>query len=113
QARLQDQAGRARGSGALGNNSSAATAPLIGKLVDEAGDRLTPTHTRKGSRRYRYYISNRMISGPLDPTGWRLPAAALERQIAGAIRIHLARCVTTHHLLAQPDLTLQAGVETP
>lgn len=66
QARLQDRAGRMRGrEPAEGRGTSS---PLIGKLIDEAGDRLTPTQTTKGSRRYRYYVSNRLISGPPDPT---------------------------------------------
>ncbi len=53
-------------------------APLTGKLRDETGDRLTPTHTRRHGRQIRYYVSNRLISGGTDPRGWRLPAVALE-----------------------------------
>nr|WP_256367835.1 MULTISPECIES: recombinase family protein [unclassified Ruegeria] len=53
-------------------------APLIGKLRDENGDRLTPTHTRRHGRQIRYYVSNRLVSGGTDPRGWRLPATALE-----------------------------------
>lgn len=30
------------------------------------------THTNRGRRRHRYYISNRLISGGTDLTGWRL-----------------------------------------
>ncbi len=35
---------------------------LVGKVFDEVGDRLTPSHANKKGRRYRYYISNRLIS---------------------------------------------------
>ncbi|SCY83121.1 recombinase family protein [Paracoccus tibetensis] len=98
---LQQKAGRGRGDQGL----HAGAAPLTGKLVDEMGDRLTPTHTAKGSRLYRYYVSNRMISAPPDPAGWRLPAATLEAQIAGAVRGHLARAIDGHQLLARPDLS--------
>ncbi len=45
---------------------------LVGKLFDETGDRLTPSHTKTGNgRRLRYYVSHRLIrsSGPKDPGG--------------------------------------------
>ena len=104
QALLQQKSGRGRGAQAAARDA----APLTGKLVDETGDRLTPTHTAKGTRRYRYYVSNRMISGPPDPQGWRLPAASLEAQVAEAVRAQLARAVAGHTLLAVPDLSKHA-----
>ena len=76
---------------------------LCGKLFDETGDRLTPSHskTRKGHR-LRYYVSHQLIAktGDAPSDGWRLPAAELERQIADAIRRAIsvpqfpARCLT-------------------
>ncbi|MGH9207623.1 MAG: recombinase family protein, partial [Acidimicrobiales bacterium] len=33
-----------------------ARSPLTGKLFDESGERLTPSHAVKGGRRYRYYV---------------------------------------------------------
>ena len=55
---------------------------LCGKLFDETGDRLTPTHakTKKGTR-LRYYISHRLVakSGEPHPGAWRLSAEELER----------------------------------
>lgn len=62
---------------------------LCGKLFDETGDRLTPSHSksRRGAR-LRYYISHRLVaeSGTSHPGAWRLPAEELERKIAEAIR---------------------------
>lgn len=57
--------------------------PLAGKLFDETGDRLTPSHTvRKKTnavRRHRYYVSSRLLMhGSKAASGWRLPAAKLE-----------------------------------
>jgi len=52
---------------------------LTGRIFDETGDFLTPTHSQKGSRRYRYYVSGRLLAGsPTDASGWRLPAKQLE-----------------------------------
>ena len=62
--------------------------PLTGRLFDEHGDGLTPSHTRKGERRYRYYVSRNLIDGTADPArrGWRLPARQIEDRVAAAVR---------------------------
>jgi hypothetical protein len=69
-------------------NSSAKSGVLIGKLFDESGDRLTPSHAVKGDRRYRYYVSRSLMKGSAAQVdgGWRLPAAEVERSIAAAAR---------------------------
>ena len=63
------------------------TAPLAGKLFDETGERLVPSHAQKQGRRYRYYISHFLVTR--DPaetrTGWRIPASELECIAASAI----------------------------
>ncbi|MFC3086233.1 recombinase family protein [Tabrizicola soli] len=76
---------------------------LTGKLRDEAGDLLTPTHTLKAGRRFAYYVSNRLIAGGKDPSGWRLPAAALESTFRQVVVAHLRRAATGHALLAEPE----------
>ena len=60
--------------------------PLTGKLFDESGQSLTPSHAVKGERRYRYYVSRSLIKGTGDSTGrgWRLPAPEIERSVAAA-----------------------------
>ncbi len=70
-----------------GRSGAREPAPLAGKLFDETGDRLTPSHANKKGLRYRYYVSHRLIasSGDPDGSGWRLPAERLERAIADAI----------------------------
>lgn len=50
---------------------------LCGKLFDETGDRLRPSHTKtRPGKRLRNYISHRLIakSGEKDLNGWQLPA---------------------------------------
>jgi len=63
-----------------------ASSPLTGKLFDESGQSLTPTHAIKGERRYRYYVSRHLVSGTSDSKrgGWRLPAPEIERTVAAA-----------------------------
>jgi site-specific DNA recombinase len=53
---------------------------------DESGEGLTPSHAVKGDRRYRYYVSRRLMKGSAARVdgGWRLPAAEIERSVAAA-----------------------------
>ena len=50
----------ARSRGTPGRSMSS---PLAGKLFDQTGDGLTPSHAVKGKRRYRYYVSRSRITG--------------------------------------------------
>ena len=107
--RIQDklQAASARPRSRDGSENSRVkngTALLTGKLRDDTGDRLTPTHTRRHGRRLRYYISNRLISGGTDPSGWRLPAGQLEQAVADIIAKHIDKLACGHRILAIADL---------
>lgn len=63
---------------------------LTGRIFDETGDFLTPTHSQKGSRRYRYYVSGRLLAGsPTDASGWRLPAKQLEDAVRETVFRHI------------------------
>ncbi|MFC6637026.1 recombinase family protein [Sulfitobacter sp. JBTF-M27] len=65
---------------------------LCGKLFDETGDRLTPSHSKtKAGARLRYYVSHRLIknSGEANKDGWRLPAQELETKVAHLLQQHL------------------------
>lgn len=76
---------------------------LTGKLRDETGDILTPTHTQRRGRRFAYYVSHRLIAGGIDPTGWRLPADALEATLRRLLAAHLREVAMQHGLLVTPD----------
>lgn len=82
QVSLQAAATRARLPGGRGRHVGRPPVSLLaGKVLDETGDRLTPTHSKtKTGARLRYYVSNRLIkeSGKKDVSGWRLPGPELE-----------------------------------
>jgi site-specific DNA recombinase len=80
--------------------------PLVGKLFDETGDRLTPTHASKQGARYRYYVSNRLLKMPKRRAtdGWRLPAPGLEKTISNAVADHL-QTTTVAGLVEKPSAT--------
>lgn len=76
-----------------GTKRKATRSLLAGKLFDETGDRLTPSHSRKNGKRLRYYISHRLVKdrSQKHPDAWRLPADQLEGVIADLVRTHLQR----------------------
>lgn len=84
QAQLQNGAAKGRSKATVTRRSH-----LCGKLFDETGDRLTPSHSRtKKGVRLRYYISHRLIakSGEPQRDAWRLPAAELESRMIDLLR---------------------------
>ncbi|MCE8524011.1 recombinase family protein [Ruegeria pomeroyi] len=105
QEKLQAASARPRGrKGPADRPGTTCVALLMGKLRDDIGDRLTPTHTRRHGRQVRYYVSNRLISGGTDPRGWRLPAQALEQAVADTIASHLIAFARDHRICAEADL---------
>jgi hypothetical protein len=56
---------------------------LTGLLVDDRGERLTPSHAVKKGRRYRYYVSAALITdaGTDRTQGWRLAAREIEEVV--------------------------------
>jgi DNA invertase Pin-like site-specific DNA recombinase len=87
QKRLADQAPNRPARTRVSNSS-----PLRGKLFDEAGGMLTPSHAVKTGRRYRYYVSRASASTSKSSNAtrgrsprWRLPAREIERLIGEAV----------------------------
>jgi site-specific DNA recombinase len=61
---------------------------LSGRLFDDRGNRMSPTHANKGGARYRYYISQAMLQKKPQALS-RIPAAELETLVLAALRHHL------------------------
>jgi len=85
--------------------------PFAGKIVDETGERLTPSHTKKGDKRYRYYISQKLVTGVSradeKQRTWRIPALQLESAIATAVQNRITR------LSEAANIMKFLGTETP
>ncbi|KAA9008744.1 recombinase family protein [Histidinibacterium aquaticum] len=82
---------------------SADSALLKGKLRDGTGDRLTPTRVQRGGRHYRYYVSNRLISGSPDRSALRIPAIELERRVTEIVAGHIQAAGERHRLATPSD----------
>ncbi len=86
---------------ARGTKQAASRSPLAGKVFDETGDRLTPSHSRKNGKRLRYYISRRLVTDRSQehPDAWRLPAEQLEKLASDLVRTNLRRADVAAGLL--------------
>src|SRR5438876_11324687 len=64
---------------------------LIGRIYDDRGNRMTPSHARKGGIKYRYYLSSPLLHGQPGRIGSvrRVPAADVEALVGCAVREHL------------------------
>jgi site-specific DNA recombinase len=71
-----------------GRKTEALRSPLAGKLFDENGEPLYIQGAAKGQRRYRYYVSRKLVRGaPEDAEhGWRVSAPEIERAVAVAAK---------------------------
>jgi site-specific DNA recombinase len=82
QALLAEQAQRVAG------NCQKSDALLAGKLFDDRGNRMSPSHAAKGGRRWRYYVSQAVLQGRKHEAGSiaRAPALEIERRVTEAVR---------------------------
>jgi len=63
---------------------------LIGRIYDDRGNRMTPSHVRKRGIKYRYYLSSPLLHGQPARAGSvsRVPAAEVEARVARTVREH-------------------------
>jgi len=100
---------RERSSGTRASEPS----PLMGKLFDEAGMLLSPSHAVKSGRRYRYYVSRDLIARSGNRTadtqreGWRLPAGEIERSVGDAVRRLFADRAALAHAVREGGMAVE------
>jgi site-specific DNA recombinase len=70
------------------SSRSRTPALLKGLIFDAAGTAMSPTHTRRKGRLYRYYVSQRLIKAgePAGATSLRVPAGEIEEIVIGQFR---------------------------
>ncbi|HEY1472453.1 MAG TPA: recombinase family protein [Pseudolabrys sp.] len=67
-------------------------AVLTGRIFDDRGNRMSPTHSNKLGVRYRYYVSHAIVQKRKAEAGSiaRVPAPEIERLVLDGVRKHLA-----------------------
>jgi site-specific DNA recombinase len=65
---------------------------LMGRIFDDLGNRMTPSHSNKRGVRYRYYVSHALIQGRKRQAGSvrRIPAVEIEDLVLRAVRLNLS-----------------------
>src|ERR1700722_13763523 len=81
---LRDHLGAAR----TKRTRQSSDALLVGKLYDDGGNRMSPSWARRGSKRWRYYVSQATLRGDMSKAGLilRVPAADVETLVAEDLR---------------------------
>jgi site-specific DNA recombinase len=61
---------------------------LTGRIFDDRGNRMTPTHAQKNGARYRYYVSCVLLQGRKEDAGSvaRVPALEIEQTVLTGLR---------------------------
>ena len=64
---------------------------LTGRIYDDRGNRMSPTHSTKLGVRYRYYVSHALLQNRKQAAGsvTRMPAPDIERLVLDGVRNHL------------------------
>jgi len=64
---------------------------LAGRIFDDRGNRMTPTHSNKNGARYRYYVSHAVLQRRNDMATrlTRVSAHEIERAVTTALRDHV------------------------
>jgi site-specific DNA recombinase len=81
---------------------------LTGRLFDERGNRMSPSHSNKGGARYRYYVSQAVLQNKPQAAGsiGRVPAAEIEALIIATLRNHLKANATEVQSIPDSDREL-------
>jgi len=69
---------------------------LAGRIFDDGGNRMTPSHARKRGIKYRYYLSSALLQGQSGLAGSisRVPAAEIETLVVRSVRERLKLSVS-------------------
>jgi len=78
---------------------------LTGRIFDDRGNRMSPTHSNKQGVRYRYYVSHALLQKRNDHAGSvaRVPAPDIEALVLDGVRKHLVSIGEGEHPTALDD----------
>ena len=64
---------------------------LAGRIFDDRGNRMSPSHARKHGIKYRYYLSSALLNGLADSAGSvpRVAAEEIEKLVMKSLQEHL------------------------
>jgi site-specific DNA recombinase len=102
------QAGLAANTVARQVRLKGSSAILTGRIFDDRGNRMSPSHSNKQGVRYRYYVSHAILQQRKAEAGSvaRVPAAEIETLVLDGLRKHIASMGEPERLTAMADRDL-------
>ena len=84
---------------------------LTGRIFDDRGNRMTPTHSNKLGARYRYYVSHAVVQKRREDAGTiaRVPAPEIETLVLNSVREHLQAIGSAEPQIVASDHDLIEG----
>jgi site-specific DNA recombinase len=81
---------------------------LTGRIFDDRGNRMSPTHSSKHGVRYRYYVSQPILQSRKAEAGrvTRVPAPEIETLVLDGVRKHLSSAADAEYPTAIEDRDL-------
>ena len=78
---------------------------LLGRIYDDRGHKMTPSHVRKRGIKYRYYISSALLQGQAEQAGSvsRIPADEIEALVVKSVQGHLNELTDIENAIPHPQ----------
>jgi len=85
---------------------------LAGKLYDDNGNRMSPSHSNKNGRRYRYYVSQALLQFRKQDAGTstKIPAGEIENFVRKEIELFLTDKNTLQKYISDFDVDKQKDI---
>jgi len=82
---------------------------LAGKLFDDTGNKMSPSHSNTRNRKYRYYVSQAIIQARRSEAGSvsKIPAGEVEKVVTEEIKTFLLNTKNIHQYIEDYDIHKQ------
>jgi hypothetical protein len=93
-------------------NTAKAPSLLAGKLFDSRGNKMSPSHSNKKGKRYRYYVSQAIIQGNNHKAGelTKIPAGEIENLVNQELTAFLKNANSVHEYISDFDVHKQKEI---
>ena len=87
---------------------------LLGRIYDDRGHKMTPSHVRKRGIKYRYYISSALLQGQAEQAGTvsRIPADEIQALVVKCVRGNLKESTDIENAILIPNHIVRVEVQS-
>jgi site-specific DNA recombinase len=86
----------------------------LGRIYDDRGHKMTPSHVRKRGIKYRYYISSALLQGQAEQAGTvsRIPADEIQALVVKCVRGNLKESTDIENAILIPNHIVRVEVQS-